>query len=165
VRAGEAVELAARSVTVHRLDVHRVERPTPDLVDVDVTVVCTAGTYIRAIARDAGAVLGVGGHLTALRRTTSGPFTVAQAAPVEEAGAALLAGGGPGFLGLTAAATTVFPARALTAEETRAVFYGQRIPATGTTGPHAAVDPDGRLAALVEDSGSAARVTVGFPPA
>jgi tRNA pseudouridine55 synthase len=165
VRAGEAVELAARSVTVHRLEVHRIERPTPDLVDVDVTVTCTAGTYIRAIARDAGAALGVGGHLTALRRTTSGPFTVAQAAPVEEAGAALLADGGTGFLPLADAAITVFPARTLTADETRAVFYGQRIPATGTPGPHAAVDPDGRLAALLEDSGSTARVTVGFPPA
>ena len=73
VRAGEEVELAPRSVTVHRLDVHRISRPTPDLVDVDVTVACTAGTYIRAIARDAGAALGVGGHLTALRRTASGP--------------------------------------------------------------------------------------------
>jgi tRNA pseudouridine55 synthase len=57
------------------LDVHRVVRPTPDLVDVDVTVTCTAGTYVRAIARDAGAALGVGGHLTALRRTASGPFS------------------------------------------------------------------------------------------
>src|SRR5919107_734771 len=68
VRAGEVVELAALSVTVPRLDVHAVTRPEPDLVDVDVTVACTAGTYIRAIARDAGAALGVGGHLTALRR-------------------------------------------------------------------------------------------------
>jgi tRNA pseudouridine55 synthase len=106
----------------------------------------------------------VGGHLTALRRTASGPFTVAQAAPVEEAGAALLADGGTGFLPLAEAAATVFPVRALTADETRAVGYGQRITATGAPGPHAAVDPDGRLAALVEDSGSAARVTVGFPP-
>jgi tRNA pseudouridine55 synthase len=163
VRAGEQVELAPRSVTVHRLEVHGIERPTPDLVDVDVTVTCTAGTYIRAIARDAGGSLGVGGHLTALRRTTSGPFTVGQAAPVEEAGAALLAVGGAGFLELTEAATTVFPARALTAEETRALFYGQRIAATGTPGPHAAVDPDGRLAALVEDAGATAKVAVGFP--
>jgi tRNA pseudouridine(55) synthase len=163
VRAGEAVELAPRSVTVHRLDVHRIERPTPDVVDVDVTVTCTAGTYIRAIARDAGAALGVGGHLTALRRSASGPFPVTSAAPVEDAGAALLAGGGAGFLGLTEAAATVFPTRALTAEETRALFYGQRIPATGTPGTVAAVDPDGRLAALVEDAGATAKVVVGFP--
>jgi tRNA pseudouridine55 synthase len=164
VRAGEAVELAPRSVTVHALEVHRVTRPTPDLVDVDVTVTCTAGTYIRAIARDAGAALGVGGHLTALRRIVSGPFDVARAAPVEDAAAALAAGGGVGVLGLTEAATTVFPARPVTEEEARALTYGQRIPATGAPGLHAAVDPEGRLFALVEDAGATAKVAVGFPP-
>jgi tRNA pseudouridine55 synthase len=163
VRAGEAVELAPRSVTVHGLEVHGIFRPTPDLVDVDVTVSCTAGTYIRAIARDAGAQLGVGGHLTALRRTASGPFAIDRAATVEDAGAALLAGAGAGFLPLTDAATTVFPLRTLTAEEARALGYGQRIAATGTPGLHAAIDPDGRLAALVEDAGVTARVAVGFP--
>ena len=165
VRAGEEVELAPRSVTVHALEVHHISRPTADLVDIDVTVTCTAGTYIRAIARDAGASLGVGGHLTALRRTASGPFAVAAAAAVEDAAASLLAGGGAGFLPLAEAATTVFPRRMLTAEETRALGYGQRIPATGAPGPHAAIDPDGRLAALVEDAGSTARVAVGFPAA
>jgi tRNA pseudouridine55 synthase len=164
VRAGEVVELAPRSVTVHGLEVHRLVRPTADLVDVDVTVSCTAGTYIRAIARDAGAELGVGGHLTALRRTVSGPFLVERAATVEDAGAALLAGGGTGFLPLTEAAATVFPVRHLTAEEARAIGYGQRVPATGAPGLHAAVDPAGRLAALLEDAGSTARVAVGFPP-
>jgi tRNA pseudouridine55 synthase len=164
VRAGEAVELAPRSVTVHSLEVHRIGRPTPDLVDVDVTVACTAGTYIRAIARDAGAALGVGGHLTALRRTVSGPFSVTQAAPVEEAAAALAGGGGAGVLGLTEAATTVFPVRAVAEDEARALTYGQRIPATGVPGLHAAVDPGGRLFALVEDAGVMAKVVVGFPP-
>ena len=163
VRAGETVELTPRAVTVHRLDVHRIERPSPDLVDVDVTVTCTAGTYIRAIARDAGAALGVGGHLTTLRRTASGPFTVAQAAPVEEAAAALAGGGGAGVLDLVGAATTVFPARSLTAEEAVAVGHGQRVPATGRPGLHAALAPEGRLVALVEDAGSTARVAVGFP--
>ena len=165
VRAGEEVELAPRSVTVHRLDVHRITRPTPGLVDVDVTVECTAGTYIRAIARDAGAALGVGGHLTALRRTASGPFSVADAAPVEEAAATLAAGGGAGVLGLTEAATTVFALRSVTAEEARALAYGQRIAASGVPGLLAAVDEAGRLVALVEDVGSSARVAVGFPPA
>jgi tRNA pseudouridine55 synthase len=164
VRAGETVELAPRSVTVHALEVHRIERPTAALVDAEVTVTCTAGTYIRAIARDAGAALGVGGHLTTLRRTASGPFTVAQAAPVEESAAALLAGGGVGFLPMTDAATTVFPPRTVTEEEVRALVYGQRIPATGAPGLTAAVGPDGRLVALVEDAGPTARVAVGFPP-
>jgi tRNA pseudouridine55 synthase len=163
VRAGETVALEPRAVTVHRLDLHRIARPTPDLVDVDVTVACTAGTYIRAIARDAGAALGVGGHLTALRRTASGPFAVADAAPVEDAAAALAGGGGAGALPLTAAARLVWPERALTDEEARALRYGQRIDATGTAGLVAAVDPEGRLVALVEDAGRTARVAVGFP--
>ncbi|MGY1729802.1 tRNA pseudouridine(55) synthase TruB [Geodermatophilus sp. SYSU D01062] len=164
VRAGEEVVLEPRPVTVHRIDVHRVDRTGPGLVDVEVTVVCSAGTYVRAIARDAGAALGVGGHLTALRRTASGPFTTAQAAPVEEAAAALAAGGGPGTLTLPEAATAIYPERRLTDDEARALGYGQRVPATGRPGLTAAVDPAGRLVALVEDAGSTARVAVGFPP-
>jgi tRNA pseudouridine55 synthase len=165
VRAGEQFELAARSVTVHRIDVHGITRPTPDLVDVDVTVSCSTGTYIRAIARDVGAALGVGGHLTALRRTSSGPFDTGQARPVEEAGGALAAdGSGPGVVGLPDAARAVFPTRELTADEAVALGHGQRVPATGTPGLHAAVAPDGRLVALVEDAGQGARVAVGFPP-
>ncbi|MBB3085759.1 tRNA pseudouridine55 synthase [Geodermatophilus sabuli] len=164
VRAGEEVVLEPRAVTVHGIDVHRTTRPRPDVVDVEVTVRCTAGTYIRAIARDAGAALGVGGHLTALRRTASGPFSVADAAAVEDAGAALAAGGGAGVLGLTDAARAVFPERVLAEAEATALGYGQRVPATGAPGLHAAVDGAGRLVALVEDAGSTARVVVGFPP-
>ncbi len=164
VRAGEDVELPPRPVTVHRLEVHAIRRPTSDLIDVDVTVACTAGTYIRAIARDAGAALGVGGHLTALRRTTSGPFAVEDAAPVEDAATSLLAGGGVGFLPLADAARAVFAERALTAEEATALGYGQRIAATGAAGLVAGIDPQGRLVALVEDAGPTARVSVGFPP-
>jgi tRNA pseudouridine55 synthase len=165
VRAGEEFELAARSVTVHRIDVHRITRPTPELVDVDVTVSCSTGTYIRAIARDAGAALGVGGHLTALRRTSSGPFDTAQARTVEDAAGALAgSGAGDGVVGLTDAARAVFPARELTADEAVALGHGQRVPATGAPGLHAAVAPDGRLVALVEDAGQVARVAVGFPP-
>jgi tRNA pseudouridine55 synthase len=165
VRAGEEFELAARSVTVHRIDVHRIDRPSADLVDVDVTVACSTGTYVRAIARDVGAALGVGGHLTALRRTCSGPFSTTDARPVEEAAGALAgSGAGPGVLALTAAARTVFPVRELTAGEAVALGHGQRVPATGAAGLHAAVGPGDRLVALVEDAGPVARVAVGFPP-
>ncbi|MCW2677548.1 MAG: truB [Modestobacter sp.] len=164
VRAGEEFELAARSVTVHRIDVHRIHRPSADLVDIDVTVACTTGTYVRAIARDVGAALGVGGHLTALRRTCSGHFSTRDARPVEEvAGALAGSGAGPGVLSLTAAARTVFPVRELTAEEAVALGHGQRVPATGVAGLHAAVGPGDRLVALVEDAGPVARVAVGFP--
>src|SRR4051812_19436139 len=165
VRDGEQFELAARSVTVHRIDVHRIERPTPELIDVDVTVSCSTGTYIRAIARDVGAALGVGGHLTALRRTSSGPFDTGQARPVEDAAGALAtAGAGDGVIGLADAARAVFPARELTGEEAVALGHGRRVPATGAPGLHAAVAPDGRLVALIEDAGQVARVAVGFPP-
>jgi tRNA pseudouridine55 synthase len=163
VRAGETVALEPRTVTVHRLDVHRIDR-RGDLVDVDVTVECTAGTYIRAIARDAGAALGVGGHLTALRRTASGPFRVTGAAPVEAAAAALAGGAGRGFLPVADAAVAVFPQRRLTDEEAVALGHGRRVAATGTPGLVAATAPDGRLVALVEDAGETARVVVGFPP-
>ena len=167
VRAGEAVELEPRQVTVHRLDVTRIDRSpadAADVVDVDVTVECTAGTYIRAIARDAGAVLGVGGHLTALRRTASGPFRITEAATVEDAAAALVAGTGAGALGLAEAATTVFPQRRLTADEAVDLGHGRRVPATGSGGLVAAVSPEGRLVALIEDAETLARVAVGFPP-
>ena len=73
VREGEEVELAARPVTVHELVVHDV-RPAETTLDVDISLRCSSGTYVRAIARDAGARLGVGGHLTALRRTAVGPY-------------------------------------------------------------------------------------------
>jgi tRNA pseudouridine55 synthase len=73
VRDGERVELEPRPVTVHELVVHEVRRQR-DVIDVDLSLRCTSGTYVRAIARDAGARLGVGGHLTALRRTAVGPY-------------------------------------------------------------------------------------------
>jgi tRNA pseudouridine55 synthase len=82
VRAGEQVELAARPVTVRRFDVLGPVRRDTAAIDVDVLVECTTGTYIRSLARDLGAGLGVGGHLTALRRTTVGPFAVAGAVDV-----------------------------------------------------------------------------------
>lgn len=80
-REGEQVELAARPVTVHEIGVRGFETvasqpPQPAVVDVELSVRCSSGTYIRAIARDLGAALGVGGHLTALRRTAVGPFTL-----------------------------------------------------------------------------------------
>ena len=83
-RAGEEVVLAARQVVVRRFDVVSEMRPGVDgSVEVDVAVDCSSGTYIRALARDVGEVLGVGGHLTALRRTRVGPFSLEDAAELE----------------------------------------------------------------------------------
>lgn len=85
VRAGEQVDLPERPVKISRLDVTAVRLGPAETMDIDVVVDCSSGTYIRAIARDLGADLGVGGHLTALRRTRVGPFDLAQANPVTEA--------------------------------------------------------------------------------
>lgn len=82
VRDGEQVELPEREVEISRLEMLSV-RHGVDAVEVDISVACSSGTYIRAIARDLGQSLGVGGHLTALRRTSVGPFTLAEAVPID----------------------------------------------------------------------------------
>ena len=85
VRAGEEVELKARPVTVSRFDVISTDRSQPGVVDLQVEVSCSTGTYVRALARDLGEALGAGGHLTALRRTRVGPFSVESAVTLPEA--------------------------------------------------------------------------------
>ena len=154
VRAGEQVELAARTVTVSRFDV--LARRGDDL---DVTVECTSGTYVRALARDLGAALGVGGHLTALRRTRVGPFDLAAARTLEQLDEHLE------VLPLDRAVAASFPRRELTADEAVALSYGKRLEPTGAAGLHGAFAPDGRCIALLEDADGAARPTVVFAPA
>ena len=137
VRAGEAVELAARPVTVSSFAL--VARRGAEL---DVSVTCSSGTYVRALARDLGAALGVGAHLTALRRTRVGPFALADAAPLEPWDDARV-------LLLDDAVRQAFPVRELSAEEAVALSYGKRLsPTPGIAGAFA---PDGTGVALVED--------------
>lgn len=169
VRAGEDVELAARPVTIHRFDVHGVRSVVDEgvpAVDVDVTVVCSSGTYIRALARDLGRALGVGGHLTALRRTRVGGYPVADARTLEQLDA-WPADVPLDTLPLADAARATFPVRELTPDEARALSYGQRIPATGSGAGEtvAALTPDGELAALLEDRGPHARPVLVFAAA
>lgn len=169
VRAGEDVELAARPVTIHRFDVHGVRSVVDEgvpAVDVDVTVVCSSGTYIRALARDLGRGLGVGGHLTALRRTRVGGYPVADARTLEQLDA-WPADVPLDTLPLADAARATFPVRELTPDEARALSYGQRIPATGSGAGEtvAALTPDGELAALLEDRGPHARPVLVFAAA
>ena len=123
VRAGHQVVLAARPVEVRRFDV--VERRDAvangvPVVDLDVQVECSTGTYIRALARDLGAALKTGGHLTALRRLRSGPFTTAEAQ--------LLGDDPPPLLSLPDAVRRCFPVLALDEEAIAAVRYGRRLP-------------------------------------
>ena len=154
VRAGESVELAARSVVVSRFDL--LERRSDEL---DVVVDCTSGTYVRALARDLGAALGVGAHLTALRRTRVGPFDLAQARTLEQLAEELA------VVPLDAAVAASFPRRELAADEAVALSYGKRLGATGAAGTIGAFAPDGRCIALLEDRDGAARPTVVFAPA
>lgn len=149
-RAGEDVTLAARAVTVSRFDVLAV-RPGDGVIDLDVVVDCSSGTYIRALARDLGHALGVGGHLTALRRTRIGAFSVADAAREIDPGMPLRAPAG--------VAATVLGALPVTADEARDLRHGKRLVGaatrlSGTTTPTpAAIDPDGRLVGILERRG------------
>lgn len=181
VRSGEEVTLDARTVTISRFDVHALREVEVDLaqeqgasevsdasefvdgadapvgrtgvtvVDVDVTVVCSSGTYIRALARDLGADLGCGGHLTALRRTRVGGYTIEAARSFDELESQTDADGVLATIPLADAARATFPVRDLTAEEVVALSYGQWLEASGTAGTTAAVAPTGELVALVED--------------
>ncbi|NUU25566.1 MAG: tRNA pseudouridine(55) synthase TruB [Streptomycetaceae bacterium] len=145
-RGGEDVELAARPVTVSRFDVHDVRHLDEGLIDVDATVTCSSGTYIRALARDLGADLGVGGHLTMLRRTAVGPYTLDAARTLEQLEESLA------VLPIADAAAAAFPRRDVTADEARLVAHGGRLKAEGAAaGPIAVFGPDGTFLALVEE--------------
>ncbi|KRF25435.1 tRNA pseudouridine(55) synthase TruB [Phycicoccus sp. Soil803] len=169
VRAGEDVDLPPRPVTVSRFEVRSTRAGDVDgipVLDVDVEVTVSSGTYVRALARDLGAALGVGGHLTALRRTRVGAFTLDQAHALEALGAVA----DPDLIPVTPladAARAQFADRELTAEEATAVGYGQRVDSAqpGRTDPVAAFAPDGRLVAMLDESGHKARAHVVFAPA
>jgi tRNA pseudouridine55 synthase len=161
VRDGEVVELAARPVTVSVFDVLGVRRPTAELLDVDIRVEVTTGTYVRALARDLGAALGVGGHLTALRRTRVGPFTLDQAKTLDE----LAELADPVLLTLPAAVEASMPVRRVSADEARELSFGRSLRPVGVVGTHAAMCPDGEVLALLVEDGERSRPVVVFAPA
>lgn len=157
-RAGEEVELKARPVTVSGFEITAVRRHG-DLVDVDASVSCSSGTYIRALARDLGADLGVGGHLTALRRTRVGPYDLSAAHTLERLAAECV------ILPMADAVAAAFPRRDVTAEEAASVAHGGRLPALGLgSGPIGVFGPDGTLVALVEEHGQIAKSLAVFVP-
>lgn len=158
-RAGEPPQLAARAVTVREFAVDAV-RPVGEVVDVDVRVTCSSGTYIRALARDLGAALGVGGHLTVLRRTRVGPYLASQALTLDQLAADLAT------IPLATAAAAAFPRRDLTQAEADTLAHGARLEATGTGDqPVAAFAPDGILVALLTDADGRARPLAVFAAA
>jgi tRNA pseudouridine55 synthase len=146
-RAGESVELAARPVTIHELTVHDLRR-VGDHTDVDISVRCSSGTYVRAIARDVGAALGVGGHLTALRRTAVGPYGLDVAHTLEQLGEELT------VLPIADAARAAFPAYDLDERQAGDVRVGRKL-ALELTGLTAVFGPDGTFLALYEPTGQA----------
>jgi tRNA pseudouridine55 synthase len=163
-REGEQVELAARPVTVAAFELRGYEpvrSADGDHLDLLVRVECSSGTYIRALARDLGAALGVGGHLTELRRTRVGPFSVRDAVPLDRLDVAAR------LIPPAAAAGAIFDTLPLTHEQAVDLGHGKRIRAEDdqhSGRPLAAVAPDGRLVGLVEFAGGVGRSVVNFPP-
>lgn len=184
-RAGEAVQLKAREVAVSRFDVLAERRPSAGsgtgeagsatgaagsgtgaagsvaggVVDLDVVVDCSSGTYIRSLARDLGAALGVGGHLSALRRTRIGPFDVARAAAVDALAEAPL-------LSPADAAAAVLGRFDVTADEARDLRHGKRLTDAADrlpASPTAAIDPDGVLVGIVERRGGDVKSAMNMP--
>jgi tRNA pseudouridine55 synthase len=155
VRAGDDVVLDARNVTVSRFESHAIRR-TPGTIDVDVTVDCSSGTYIRALARDIGAALDCGGHLTALRRTRVGSLSVEDACTVDDISAERL-------VAATRIAGELFPV--LTATDAEAVDFGhgKKIATATPDSPLVAVVHGDRLIAIATVSKGVARVVTGFP--
>lgn len=158
-REGQAVELAPRRIRIARFEVVAVRR-IGELVDVDVDVDCSSGTYIRALARDVGAALGVGGHLTALRRTRVGRFGLDQARTLDDlADAARLS------YSLDEACLLEFPRRDLSREEAEDARHGRSLAPAGIDGVYAATSPDGQVIALLTDERSRTKSVVVLRPA
>lgn len=163
-REGRPVALAPRPVTVSRFELLALRTLAgadgAALIDLDVLVECSAGTYVRALARDLGESLGVGGHLTALRRTAVGPFGLDSASSLDE-----LAERPEVTVGLDDAVRTSFPRRSVDAEQARMLSHGGWLPAAGLAGTSAAVGPDGRAIALLVEEGPLARPVLVLRPA
>ncbi|EWT00069.1 tRNA pseudouridine synthase B [Intrasporangium oryzae NRRL B-24470] len=176
VRGGDEVDLPARPVSVSRFEVLEV-RPARavledgseiDVLDVDVEVEVSSGTYVRALARDLGDALGVGGHLTALRRTRVGRFGLHDALPLDELAeqserSEREGGDGIRLIPIAEAARAQLPVHEVTPEEAVAIGYGQRIPSLPSHHDAvAAIDPEGRLIAVLDETRGQAKPRVVF---
>ena len=159
VREGQDVELPARTVRIDRFALLEMRR-AGSFTDLDVEVDCSSGTYIRALARDLGEMLGVGGHLTALRRTRVGCFGLDQARTLDQ-----LAEHPRLSYTLDEACLLAFPRRDITAAQADDASHGRPLAAAGVDGVWAAADPEGRVIALLEDRGAATKSVVVIRPA
>ncbi len=155
VRAGEVFELAARTITISALDILEI-RHLGARIEIDIDVTCSAGTFIRAIARDLGSDLQVGGHLSALRRTRVAGFPISQAISFEDLKAQLFSP-----LALADVARATFQVRELGLDEVQELSFGRPLQANATDVIFAALSPDDRLIALLKnESGKAKPIAV-----
>jgi tRNA pseudouridine55 synthase len=159
VRAGETFELQARKVTITQLDVLAI-RHLDVTTEVDIEVTCSAGTFIRAIARDLGDGLGVGGHLSALRRTRVAGFSEKDAVSFEDLKAQRFTA-----LDIADVARVTFTPRELSADEVQELSFGRPLSENGNTVINAAISPDNRLIALLKDEGGKAKPIAVFAAA
>jgi tRNA pseudouridine55 synthase len=162
VRSGDEVKLAARPITIHKFEItapiQRVTEDGKDFLDVEAEVDCSSGTYIRALARDLGEALGVGGHLVALRRTKVGAYSVAQAQQLEGLTRESLV-----VMPISAAAQAQFAVRKLSEQDVTDLRHGKRLKAMGEASePFAGIDADGNLVAMLTVSGNAVKSLVVF---
>lgn len=160
VRSGEVVDIAPRPVTVHALQLLQL-RYMAEVIECDIAIDCSSGTYVRAIARDLGANLGVGGHLSALRRTRVGDFQLSEAQPLDEWSAR------PQVIPAARAAARVLPSLPVSPAQARELRFGRRIPASDSkaASPAAAIAPPDDLVAVVVRLGDEWQVRTGFPEA
>ncbi len=164
VRSGEDVQLTARPVTVSRFSIDAVRRVAAEdgqgsYLDLDATIECSSGTYVRALARDLGSSLQVGGHLTGLGRTQVGPYTLGAAHTLDQLAEELR------VLDISAAARALLPNRELSADEAAELSFGRRIQPGATAEPTAAFAPDGSLTAIVQNKDDKAKPILVFAPA
>jgi tRNA pseudouridine55 synthase len=156
VRAGEEVELKSREVTVSAFELLSSSKSAEGYIDLEVKVECSSGTYIRALARDLGAALGVGGHIIALRRTKVGSFDVLDANSISDLENLKLTP-------LATAASDLFPTVSLRADQVTDLVHGKRLSDVSTTGSLiAGISGSGQLVAVLEPAGSGLKSVVVF---
>lgn len=139
VRQGKVVDIPAREIEIFKLQVNQIRRG--EFIDIDVDVICSAGTYIRSIARDLGQALQVGGHLIALRRTLVAPFNLSDCSGLET----------PEIRPLAEAITQVMPTRQIDVTELAELKFGRALTKSEFNGVGVAISPNGEVAAIVEN--------------
>ena len=147
VRDGENVDIPERDITIDEIEVKQISHLASS-IEIDLSVTCSAGTYIRAIARDLGEKLEVGGHLTQLRRTLVSPFTLEQCKDIADAQ----------LISIAEVIEKLFPIRRLDFSESREILFGRTIDQNQQTGVVAALDAQGEFLALLENKAQGSKI-------